>query len=373
MDRYRKTFDQALEQLGPDQAKVEAQRSALARQCFHETKEVAPMNKSKKFLRAAVIAAVVAGLLSVTAVAAVLGQQQRFAKISSNIDGGVFELDGRYYFKLSADSEPIDITGKFSDTVPYVYDLELPPDEHHQCYQYVIGGSGTEIGCVTALFNEGEDVFSGTMMSWDHGSNQVTKGCPVWWRTYCYSFEEKDTTAYYMTRYRDGFSQLPLDINDLSFDWVLDGLTADTQTGAVTLTVKGESMDVTQAVNGGGVYVLTVDGDEMILVDDDPSLLPDPPYELDEYLAYEESCVYAPCSHDVLVYRDGDEVRYAEFVYRPDGSLRYWMPWNCPTAADLSWLEDYMTQHGYGMDWMMDHAYEEPAHSFTQTYNYKAE
>ena len=372
MDRYRKMFDQAVKQLGPERDRVDALRTELARRCPDgQEKEVVAMKKRTKLLRSALIAAAVIALLTATGAAVALGQREQIAMVTGDREGGVYRLDGRYYFKLDTDSEPIDITGQFSDTVPYVYDPELPPDEVGNLYTYVVGGSGDDIGCITAIKSEGEDVFSGFQLVWTE--NQRMAGCPIWWRTYCYSQEALDTSG--VMRYcRDGFNEDSW--HDVLFDWALDSLDADAGTGAVTLTVKGEVRDITAELDGGRLYVLAVDGDERVLVEDDPSLLPDhePPYywqdpeEWEKLLAYEDSCVYAPCTHEVLVCRDGDEVRYAEFVYRPDGTLRYWMPWNCPSSAELGWLEEYAAQHGFGMDWLMDNAFEQPAQEFTQAY-----
>lgn len=376
MDRqYRKMFDQALEQAGPEQAQVDALRSELARRCLDgEAKEVIPhMKKRTKLLRNAVIAAVAAALLTATGAAVALGERQQVALTGSG-EGGIYRLDGRYYFKLDADSEPIDITGQFSDTVPYVYDPGLPADEVGNLYTYVVGGSGDDIGCITAITNEGEDVFTGFQAAWT--KNWGITVCPIWWRTYCYSQEPLDTSG--VMRYcRDGFTTDSS--SDVLFDWVLDSLDADAGTGAVTLTVKGEERDVTVGLDGGRLYVLAVDGDEKVLVDDDPSLLPDhePPYywqdpeEWEKLLAYDASCVYAPCTHEVLVCRDGDQLRWAEFVYHPDGTLRYWLPFNCPSSAELGWLGEYAARHGYEMDWLVANTCEPPAQEFQQVYRLK--
>ena len=367
MDRqYRRMFDQAMEQAGPDRARVDELRQSLARRCSgSEEKEVIPMKKTARSLRYVLIAAAVVALLSATAAAVAIGQQRQLGKISASNEAGVFELDGRYYFKPAADSEPIDITGQFSDTVPYVYDPGLPPDEFGNLYKYVVGGSGGHIGCVTTISDEGEAAFSGTYLVWGGDAKQV-KGCPVWWRTHCRSLEEVDTNHYVTDDYRDGFDN-DLPFQECYFTWSLDGLSVDGQTGAVTLRVNGEERDVTGELEDGGVYVLTVAGTERNTVYMDESLRPsaalpwntaDDPELYDQIMAYEDSRVFVPNAHDILAYRDGAEVRYAEFIYRPDGTLRYWMPCNCPDAASLGWLEDYAAQHGYELDWLMDHAYE---------------
>ncbi|MBD5134241.1 MAG: hypothetical protein HDT38_07215 [Clostridiales bacterium] len=375
MDRYRKMFDQAVEQLGPGQDKVDALRGSLARRCPNgQGKEAVPMKKRAGFLRVAVAVAAVVLLLSATAAAVALGERRQVAKIWESDETGVFLLDGRYYFKPDEDGETIDITGRFSDTVPYVYDA-APPDESGRRVEYVIGSVGDDVHCVTACFGAGEAYPNGFQLAWSAGTSHLEEGCPVWWRTYCYAFEEK-AEAWHMWDQRDMFNAAT---RDVTFNWVLDDLTVDGQTGAAALTVKGETMDITRELEDGGLYVLPVDGDELIVVDDDPSLLPDhePPYHMDDpeelamVLAYEESLVYAPCGHEVLVCRDGDQLRWAEFVYRPDGTLRYWMPFNCPSSAELGWVEEYAGRHGYEMDWLVANAFEQPAREFQQRYRLK--
>lgn len=375
MDRqYRKMFDQALEQLGPEQTQVDALRSELARRCQDgPTKEVIPMKKRTKLLRNAIIAAAVAALLTATGAAVALGQREQVATVTGSNNDGVYKLDGHYYFKLDAGSEPIDITGQFSDTVPYVYDPGLPADEVGNLCQYVIGGSGDDIACVTAITHEGEDVFSGFQFAWKQGSRRNIGSCPIWWRTYCYSQEPLDI-YHAMENIRDGFDN-DLPVNKCYFRWALDSLTVDGQTSAVKLTVNGEERDVTAELADGGVYVLSVAGAERNTVYRDESMKPTPPdnwpeswtgkYDDPVYLqyvadvnAYDATRIYVPNAHDILAYRDGDEVRYAEFIYRPDGTLRYWMPWNCPSTADLGWLEGYAAQHGYELDWLIRNAYE---------------
>ncbi|MBD5099496.1 MAG: hypothetical protein HDT35_08150 [Clostridiales bacterium] len=361
MDQYRRMFDQAVEQLGPGQDKVEALRGTLARRCLEgQTKEVIPMKKHTGLLRGAVIAAVVVLMLSVTAAAVAIGQRQQIAKISSSDEIGVFELDGRYYFKPTEDGELIDITGQFSDTTPYVYDPQLPPDEVGNLTEYVIGGSGDHIGCVLALYHEGEETFSSIMMVSLTGTSQGT-GSPLWWRAYCEEHAGSDGSQNFL----DGFDHpgtLPSKTD--CFQLSLDGLTVDEQTGAVILTVNGETQDITAELDGGTPYVLTVEGREHALIAwGDESLLPDAddPDNKAATKAYYASFVYGPNTHDILVYRDGDQVRYAEFIYRQEGTLRYWTAWNCPTAAQLSWLEEYTARHGFELDWLVGHAYEDMA------------
>lgn len=374
MDRYRKMFDQALEQTGPDMARIQEQRTALARR-FHESKqeEVIPMKKSTKLVRNAILIAATVALLSVSAVAIAIGQRQPVAQMINVLDGsetdeiGVFELDGRYYFQLTEDSEPIDITGQFSDTVPYVYTQEMPNNhdsldwaKSSERMDYVIGGSGDHIVCVLAAYYEGDTSFHGTMRCGRlRGWN-----CPIWWRTYCYNCQGGTYDAY-MEDYIDTLDS-PVRFSDLYFKWMLDGLTVKEGTGAVTLTVNGEERNI--ELDGGKPYVLTVAGTERNTVYLDSSLRPSAPIPwdttdpeiYDQCIAYEDSRVFAPNAHDIVVVRDGEEVRYAEFVYRPDGTLRYWMPWNCPTLDDLGWLEDYAVQHGYDMDWLVRNVYEDP-------------
>lgn len=395
MDRqYRKMFDQALKQLGPEQAQVDALRTELARRCQDgPMKEVIPMKKRIKLLRNALIAAAAIAMLTATGAAVTLGQRQQVGAILGVMDGdnerdggytspntGVFLLDGRYYFKVTADSEPIDITGQFSDTVPYVYTREMPKDEgegwsSQDHLDYVIAGSGDRIYCVvTAYDGPGNMGFHGLTMAAVPGSSRMAQDCPIWWRTYCYDHDMAGPDSF-IRDMRDGFDTSDLPSNEYYFRWALDSLTVDGQTGAVTLSVLGEERDITAGLAGGGVYLLTVAGTERNTVYRDESMEPDPPDnwpeswtgEYDdpnliqywaELEAWDATRIYVPNAHDILAYRDGDEVRYAEFIYRPDGTLRYWMPWNCPTAADLGWLEEYTAQHGWELDWLMTHAYE---------------
>lgn len=393
MDRqYRRMFDQALKQMGPGQAQVDALRGSLARRCLDgETKEVKPMKKRTKLLRNAILAAAAVALLTVTGAAVALGQRQQVGTIVGVMDGdneqdggytspntGVFLLDGRYYFKLTVDSEPIDITGQFSDTVPYVYTREKPKDgsanwsTSSDHMDYIIAGSGEKIYCVVASYEDsGNESFSGYSMTATQGVSYMAKDCPIWWRTYCY---DHNVAGSFVQDYRDGFDR-DLPTPECYFRWALDSLAVNGQTGAVTLTVGGETRDITAELADGGVYVLTVAGTERNTIYRDESMEPDPPGDwaetwdgdyddpnLIQYWAeleaWDATRIYVPNAHDILVCRDGDEVRYAEFIYRPDGTLRYWMPWNCPSSADLGWLEGYAAQHGWEMDWLMTHAYE---------------
>lgn len=393
MDRqYRKMFDQALEQLGPEQAQVDALRSELARRCQDgPTKEVIPVKKRTKLVRNAIIAAAAAALLTATGAAVALGQQQQVVPIIAVMEDdnqrgrgytstntGVYLLDGRCYFKVTADSEPIDITGQFSDTVPYVYTREMPKDgstdwaTSSDHLDYVIAGSGDKLYCIVVSYDgPGNEGCSGSMSSALQGVGLV-KGCPIWLRTYDYEHRsELDRT---LNRLEISEQDLPL--GEFYFRLALDSLTVDGQTGAVTLSVLGEERDITAELAGGGVYLLTVAGTERNTIYRDESKKPDPPgdwaetwdgdYDDPNFVQYwaevnawEATRIYVPNAHDILAYRDGDEVRYAEFIYRPDGTLRYWMPWNCPSSADLGWLEEYAAQHGYELDWLMTHAYEE--------------
>ena len=51
MDRYRKMFDQAVKQLGPERDRVDALRTELARRCPDgQEKEVVPMKKRAEYI-----------------------------------------------------------------------------------------------------------------------------------------------------------------------------------------------------------------------------------------------------------------------------------------------------------------------------------
>lgn len=384
MDRqYRSIFDQVLEQVGPEQAQVDALRESLARRCLEgETKEVIPMKKRTKLLRNAILAAAAVALLTATGAAVALGQRQQVVPILAVLDSdnergegwesdntGVFLLDGRYYFQVTADSEPIDITGQFSDTVPFVYRREMPADGSNHSFrsadymEYVIGRVGDGLHCVMVDYHDGRG--NGTLTIRGKGAPPIGDS-PIWWRTYCHDNGVKDS---------QGDSSLP--VNEFYYTLALEGMTVDSQTGAVRLTVNGEERDVTAELDGSKPYVFSVAGTERTnTVYIDKSLDPGPAgdwadswdgdYDDPNYVQYiaelnamEDTRVCVPNAHDILVYRDGDEVRCAEFVYRPDGTLRYWLPFNCASSADLGWLEGYTAQHGYELDWLISHTHEE--------------
>lgn len=382
MDRqYRRMFDQALEQLGPEQAQVEALRTQLARRCQDgPTKEVIHMKKRTKLMRNAIIAAAVVAMLTATGAAVALGQRQQAVPIAAILEGdhepgkwtsestGVFLLDGRYYFQMTVDSEPIDITGQFSDTVPYVYRREMPADDSTDMFrsaeymEYVIGSVGDGFYSMMIPFYEYGP--NGSVGIRGDGVPALDES-PIWWRTYCYDNGMKD---------RWGDSALPSK-EQCYYILALEGMTVDSRTGAVRLSVNGEERDVTAELDGGKPYVFSVAGTERTAVYRDDSLEPtlgdwadtwDGDYNDPNFVQYwaevdawEDTTIFVANAHDILVYRDGDEVRCAEFVYRPDGTLRYWLPFNCASSANLGWLEEYAAQHGWELDWLISHVHEE--------------
>lgn len=362
---YRKMFDQVLKQAGPDEA---ALQEKLAQNWEDQTgTEPAVPKRRKQTLRRAILAAAVISLLCVTVVAAAVNWNRKTIVLSvtpyeyglaydsrNKAAGGVFEERGRYYLQLETEDEPIDITGQFSDTVPYVYTRYFPESAENEQIpsriDYVIGGSGENIRHVIVDYDfeeDGENSGLGGMVSYD------VKHCPVWWRKYL-----DDRHA--LGRYSDGYETLRQtfanEVSQQGFHWVNSGAAVD-EAGKVILTVKGETLDITGELENGQVYLLTVKGEENVIVSYDKSRTKSDTWEW-SYDDYEDTFVWGSYDHTVLVCRDGEEIRWAEFIYRPDGSLRYWLPWNCPTAGELDWLEPYATQHGFELDWLIQHAYE---------------
>lgn len=364
--RYQTMFDQALERLGPSEEKLAAQRRELARRW--ESKAERRTGGRRRYFapRALLAGAAAVCLLCVTAVAVAANWSKKtlilsvtpyeygLAYHSNSQETGVFEQRGRYYLQVEPQSEPIDITGQLSDTVPYVYTRYFPESAENQRVpphvDYVIGGSGENIRHVIVDYlpeKDGEGSQIGGMVSYG------VKGCPVWWRKYL-----NDRGA--LGRYSDGYETLRETfanyVSQQGFRWVNGGAAVDEE-GRVILTVKGEALDITGELENGQVYLLDAKGEENVIVSYDKSRTKSDRWEW-SYSDYEDTLVWGTYDHAVLVCRDGGEVRWAEFIYRPDGSLRYWQPWNCPTAKELDWLEPYASAHGFELDWLVQHAYE---------------
>lgn len=360
--KYSDMFAQVLRQVEPEETRLRAKLAEV----WKEQAEKPYKRPEKRVLRRAILIAAVVSLLCVTVVAAAVINRPRKTMVLSvstyeyglayntNHDLGVFEEGGRYYLQLEEEREPLDITGKFSDTVPYVYTRYFPESKENpripDHVDYVIGGTGDNIRCVIADFCAGDsDTIGGTMA-------YKMKGCPVWWRAYL-----DDHTAMGDERW-DGYESLRRTfanhISQQYFLWVVDGGEIDPETGRARLTVKGETLDITDKVADGAVYLLTAKGEENIVISYDKSRTKNDSWLHWDSNLYADSFVMGTYDHTVLAFRDGDQLRWAEFIYRPDGSLRYWMPWNCPTADELDWLTDYASAHGFELDWLIQHAYE---------------
>lgn len=368
--RYQTIFDQALGQMEPSEGEVDRLRQTLAAQWETRQGKKSGPRRGHKLAWVALIAAAMM-LVSATMAAAVLINANRRTVIvsvrpygyglayGSEDELGVFEQNGRYYLQTNTADEPIDFTGQFSDTSPYVYSYYFPEskDNTYVPYRvdYVIGRTGDHIQCVLVPLEKVEDytLMNGTVTPDGPGHPGVT-GSPAWWRTYAYEHQ-----GHYA--YLDGW-----DVNTANFAdsvWmqpfflVTGGLTVDEESGAVELhLVKGDTLDITDALKDG-VYRLSVKGGENVILSYDESLWLGYGWEFSTE-DYADTFVYGPYDHTVLACRDGDEVRWAEFIYRPDGSLRFWMPWNCPTADDLNWLGDYVAEQGLEMDWLLTHVSE---------------
>lgn len=323
---YRRMFEQALRQVQPDQAREDALRAQLARRWTERAQgEKAPGRKRGKLLRSAVLAAAVAAALTVTVAAEVAARQPvaLLAMAEVREDGciafdapenvGVFRIKDRYYLQVTEDGEPIDITGQFSETVPYVYVRELEEESSgYDCLKYVVGGCGDRIAAWILMHDahaqEGD--LEGRLI---YGNRAELD--PIWWRTYCYE------------NYAPGTWKSLGGYNHKELRLVMEGWTADAGAQRVTMTIKGGEVDITQQLSADEPYILPVEGEER-----------------------------SPTGfnrHEVLAYRDGDQVRYAEFVYTPEGKLQFWMPFNCPSAAQLDWLEGYVAEHGWTLDKLM--------------------
>lgn len=368
--RYQTIFDQALGQMEPSEGEVDRLRQTLAAQWETRQGKKSGPRRGHKLARVALIAAAMM-LVSATMAAAVLINANRRTVIvsvrpygyglayGSEDELGVFEQNGRYYLQTDTTAAPIEITGQFSDTSPYVYSYYFPESEDNTYVpyrvDYVIGRTGDHIQCVLVPLEKVEDytLMNGTVTPDGPGHPGVT-GSPAWWRTYAYEHQ-----GHYA--YLDGW-----DVNTANFadsTWmqpfflVTGGLTVDEESGAVELhLVKGDTLDITDALKDG-VYRLSVKGGENVILSYDESLWLGYGWEFSTE-DYADTFVYGPYDHTVLACRDGDEVRWAEFIYRPDGSLRFWMPWNCPTADDLNWLGDYVAEQGLEMDWLLTHVSE---------------
>lgn len=358
--KYSNMFGQVLRQVEPEETQL---RAELA-EAWEEQAERPSKKGKERVLRRAILIAAVVSLLCVTVVAAaVINRSQKTMVLSvsayeyglaynTNKNQGVFEEGGRYYLQL--EGEPLDITGKFSDTVPYIYTRYFPESKensripHH--VDYVIGGSGDNIRCVIVDFCADEpDAMVGSMA-------YKMKGCPIWWRTYLYDQNIAGGERW------DGYESLRKTfanhISQQEFRWVVDGGEIESQTGRALLTVKGETLDITDKVADRAVCLLTAKGEENIVASYDKSRTTSDSWLHWDSNLYADSFVMGTYDHTVLAFRDGDQLRWAEFIYRPDGSLRYWMPWNCPTADELDWLTDYASAHGFELDWLIQHAYE---------------
>lgn len=323
---YRRMFEQALEQTQPDRVREEALRAELARRWTERAQRgKAPGRRQGKLLRNAVLAAAVVAALTVTVAAEVAARQPvallAMAEVREDgciafdapVNVGVFRIKDRYYLQVTEDGEPIDITGQFSETVPYVYVRELDgKSSGYDCLKYVLGGSGDRIAGWILMHDP--DAQEGDLEGRLIYGNRAELD-PIWWRTYCYE------------NYAPGTWEGLGGYNDRELRLVMEGWTADAGAQRVTMTVKGGEVDITQELGAGGPYLLTVEGEER-----------------------------SPTGfnrHEVLACRDGDQVRYAEFVYTPEGKLQFWMPFNCPSAAQLSWLEGYVAEHGWTLDKLM--------------------
>lgn len=368
--RYQNIFDQALGQVEPSEGEVAQMRQTLAAKWEARQGKKSGPRRGHKLARVALIAAAVMLVFTTMGAAALINANRRTVIVSvhpyeyglaynSEEELGVFEQNGRYYLQTNTADEPIDFTGQFSDTSPYVYSYYFPEskDNTYVPYRvdYVIGRTGDRIHCVLVPLEKVEDytLMNGTVTPDGPGLPGVTDS-PVWWRTYAYEHQ-----GHYA--YLDGW-----DVNTANFAdsvWmqpfflVTGGLTVDEESGAVELhLVKGDTLDITDALKDG-VYRLSVKGGENVILSYDESLWLGYGWEFSTE-DYADTFVYGPYDHTVLACRDGDEVRWAEFIYRPDGSLRYWMPWNCPTADDLNWLKDYVAEQGLEMNWLLTHVSE---------------
>lgn len=369
--RYQNIFDQALGQVEPSEGEVAQMRQTLAAKWEAQQGKKSDPRRNHKLARVALIAAAVMLVSATMAAAAVLINANRRNVIVHmrpaefnmyylrDEELTVFEEDGHYYLQTNTADALIDFTGQFSDTSPYVYSYYFPKSEDNSYVpyriDYVIGRTGDHVQCVVIPLEKGGDYtfMNGTVTPDGPGLPAVTDS-PVWWRTYAYEHQ-----GHYA--YLDGW-----DVNTANFAdsvWmqpfflVTGGLTVDEESGAVELhLVKGETLDITDALKDG-VYRLSVKGGENVILSYDESLWLGSGWEFSTE-DYADTFVYGPYDHTVLAYRDGDEVRWAEFIYRPDGSLRYWMPWNCPTADDLNWLKDYAAEQGLEMNWLLTHVSE---------------
>ena len=356
---YRRMFEQAVRQAQPDPARTDALRAELAQRCAETGRRTPPGRKRGKLLRNVLVAAAVAAALTVTVAAEVIARQPvalvAMAEVREDgciafdapVNVGVYRIKDRYYLQVTEDGEPIDITGQFSETVPYVYVRELDgKSSGYDCLKYVLGGSGDRIAAWILMHDP--EAQEGDLECRLIYGNRVELD-PIWWRTYCYE------------NYAPGTWRSLGGYNDRELRLVMEGWTADAGAQRVTITVKGEEVDITQQLSAGELYILPVEGEERSLIGRDETLIAGCPTPWDmsdpevaaKVRAYEDSAVYGYNRHEVLACRDGDQVRYAEFVYTPEGRLQFWMPFNCPSAAQLDWLEGYVTQHGWTLDKLM--------------------
>lgn len=368
--RYQNIFEQVLGQVEPSEGEVAQMRQSLAAQWEARQGKEPGSRQGHTLARVALIAAAVMLVTATMAAAVLINANRRTVIVSvrpsefgldyhSNEELGVFAENGRYYLQTNTADAPIDITGQFSDTSPYVYSYYFPKSEDNSYVpyriDYVIGRTGDHVHCVlVSLEKAGDYAFmNGTVTSSGPGLPMITDS-PVWWRTYAYEHQ-----GHYA--YLDGWDVNTANFADSAwmqpFFLVTEGLTVDEESGVVELhLVKGDTLDITDALKDG-VYRLSVKGEENVILSYDESLWLGYGWEFSTK-DYADTFVYGPYDHTVLACRDGDEVRWAEFIYRPDGSLRFWMPWNCPTADDLNWLEDYVAEQGLEMDWLLTHVSE---------------
>lgn len=190
--RYRTLFDEALQQAGPDEGRVEAQRAELARRCAQLEKERKNVKNGKKIVRYVILAAALAAVLSATALASV--NQEKSTRLWNGttscawVDGngmdhsqtdfskvvGLDLVDGRYLLTGDEAGTVVDITGQFSAEEAYVFTREKDP-EYGSWSDLVVGGTPDDLGWAEVIY-KADGSFGGV--------SGVYKGRPAWLENY---------------------------------------------------------------------------------------------------------------------------------------------------------------------------------------------
>ena len=318
---YQTTFDQVLDQLGPDPARVAEQRAALASRCSATEKEAHPMH-FKKIARTLLAAAAVIAAVSVGALAAsgaihipfltgggitqgVDEDGTNYSAVSMDTSGTPLEVrDGRLYL-TTEDGQELDLTGLFSEETAYVYTYQTAGGYVHDT---IIGGTVEDYGCMEFVY-DADGNFTGGSGSFPSAYSSTNE--PDWLIAY--------QQAHNLPTFGSGDEPESVS-DDVSFGsaqplWLENEVTVED--GRVLLAVNGETLDITGQFSEEQAYVYTAPNSD-------------------------ENGFH----HIILVGGTPEEPGTAEYAYQDNGGWHMGMNVH---PEDAPWLEAWMTEQGLGL------------------------